>query len=72
MLPRIKRAPKAVAELHKGDTIRCASWDEAKRVADDLARMGYEVKCKGWEGIRHNTLTIIKEPKEGKDGNRKH
>ena len=66
MLPRIKKAPKIYAELHKGDKIICASWDEAKRVADDLTRMGYEVKCKGWEGIRHNTLTIIKEPKEGK------
>lgn len=72
MLPRIKKAPKAVAELHKGDKIICASRDEANRVADDLARMGYEATCKGREGIRHNILTIIKEPKEGKDGNRKH
>lgn len=77
MLPRIKKTPKAVAELHKGDKIICASRDEANRVAanrvaDDLARMGYEATCKGREGIRHNILTIIKEPKEGKDGNRKH
>lgn len=72
MLPRIKKAPKTGPELHKGDKFICASRDEAKRVADDLARMGYKAKFKGWEGIRHNTLTIIKEPKEGKDGNRKH
>lgn len=67
MLPRIKKTPKIYAELHKGDKIICASWDEAKRVADDLARMGYEVKCKGWEEIRRNILTVTREPKEGKE-----
>ena len=67
-LPHIRRKPKDFPKLNKGDTIRCSSWEEAKAVAADLAVMGYKAEAKGWNGIRHNVLTITGIPKEEKNG----
>ena len=56
-----------IGTLKEGDTIRCGSWNELLELARFLTDEGYEVEVKGWEQMSSNTLTIIKEPEEGKE-----
>ena len=54
-------------DLKEGDTIVCHDMKDLKKTAAQLARLGYEVECKGWRRIRECKLTINKIPKAGRE-----
>lgn len=39
-------------------TIKFGSWSELKRAIPGYERLGYKCEVVGWEGMRHNILTI--------------
>ena len=49
-------------QLEVGDTIKCSSRQEVKRMAAWLVKHGYSCEQKGCEQIANDTLTITEVP----------